>query len=191
LRKFSNGYTTGVRLALALVAVAAAPPWTSQGTVTALHKHSITVHGHTCRLEGAFGDLVAYRWAVGDGAKIVCSKGVLRKIAVLPLPAITITTPSPPTRPAPTTTAPAGVTGVTLSVGSLGFVSGTGSLTVSAISADSITIALPITPPPGSTLQSSYTCSIGPSSPPTGLQVGDRVTRFSCSNGVLTELSRT
>jgi hypothetical protein len=191
LRKFSDGYTTGVRLALALVAVVAAPPWTAQGTVTALHKHSITVHGHTCRLEGEFGDFVAYRWAVGDGAKIVCSKGILRKITVLPLPSVTVSTPSPTPRP-PATTTPTGAGSFSISAsGTGGFISAGGAgMTVSAISGDSITVAMPFTPQPGTPLQSSYTCGIGPSSPPTGLQVGDRVTRITCSNGVLTELTR-
>ena len=160
-------------LAVALAVASTSPAWTAQGTITALHEHSITVHGHTCRMTGRFGDYVAHRWDVGDGAKIDCTGGLLRKIAVAALPGLVVKAPS---------ASPGGIgTGISVGVA--------GAVTVTQISPTSITF-VPTTVGP-TQAGSTYTCAITQASPDvSGIEVGDHPQRIDCTNGILAVLVR-
>jgi hypothetical protein len=109
-------------LLLAAPAFAAKKPvWTAQGTISRVKASLITVHGTTCRLAGAVGRHAQQNFQVGDGAKILCARGVLTKIAVLPLPSVVSKAPAPSSSP-PSVTVSGTITntdGMTITVGAV------------------------------------------------------------------------
>jgi hypothetical protein len=175
------------RIALAAVVLAGlvvpgglagtAPKWTANA-------RTITVHGTSCRITTASPARATLRlYYVGAEAKIACAAGVLRAIDVLKqLPSIISqsVTRTPPTAPISgglvigQTQASATTTVGTVSA------FGSGSFPITAVSSTSISVG-PL----------SLTCTTGEGSPDIGgLQVGERLTRMECRNGVLTSLTR-
>jgi hypothetical protein len=169
----------------ASAALAATPQlkWTAKGSITALHLHSITVNGKSCRITTASPARLTLRlYYVGAEAKIACADGILRKIDVLNvLPSIKIKSSQPGTGGGNFGTASVSIsqTGVITSTsGAVAFAA----VPISAIGNGSITVGSG----PG-----TLTCTIGEGSPDIGgLQVGDRVTSMQCRNGVLTSITR-
>lgn len=110
-------------LALSAPAFAAkAPAWTAQGVISRVKDNLMTVHGTTCRLKGAVGRQAQQNFQVGDGAKILCAKGVLTKIAVLALPSVVTKAPTSTPSTPPSVTVSGTVTnadGMTITIGPL------------------------------------------------------------------------
>jgi hypothetical protein len=167
----------------AALAATPQPKWTAKGAITALHLHSITVHGQSCRITTASPARLTLRlYYVGAEAKIACADGVLRKIDVLNvLPSVTIKGSQPGTGGGNFGTASVSIsqTGVITSTsGAVAFAA----VPISAIGNGSITVG---------TGPVNLTCTIAEGSPDvSGLQVGDRVTSMQCRNGVLTSITR-
>ena len=182
------------RLALAVLVLAGlavpagladtAPKWTAKGHVTKLNTHAITVHGTSCRITSVSPGRATLRlYYVGAEAKIACTAGVLRAIDVLKqLPSVMSqsVTRTPPTAASSAGVVTAGTqTSSNTSIGTVS-ASGSASFAITAVSSTSISVG-PL----------SLTCRIGEGSPDiSGLQVGDRLTRMECRNGVLTSLTR-
>lgn len=180
--------------ALVLTALAAAaghaattPRWTAKGKVSRLNAHTITVHGTSCRITSVSPDRLTLRlYYVGAEVKIACREGVLKAIDVLKqLPSIRSGPPTP-TRP-PTGTTPVGPTLLTQSTSGTTATSSAASLlggpiSITAIGDGKITAG-------GGSL--TLTCTLGEASPDVGsYEVGTRLTRLECRNGVLTSLTR-
>ena len=112
-----------VVLALNATALAAkAPAWTAQGVISRVKDNLMTVHGTTCRLTGAVGRQARQNFQVGDGAKMLCAKGVLTKIAVLPLPSVVKKAPTPTSSTPPSVTVSGTITnvdGMTITIGAV------------------------------------------------------------------------
>jgi hypothetical protein len=171
---------------LAAPAALAATPqlkWKAKGPITALHLHSITVNGKSCRITtGSPARPTLRLYYVGAEAKIACADGVLRKIDVLNvLPSVTIKGSQPGSGGGNFGTASVSLsqTGVITSTsGAFGFAA----VPISAIGNGSITVG---------TGPGILTCTIGEGSPDvSGLQVGDRITGMQCRNNVLTSITR-
>jgi hypothetical protein len=161
---------------------ATAPKWTAKGAITKLNTRAITVHGISCRITTASPARATLRlYYVGAEAKIACAGGVLRAIDVLKqLPTIV----GKPTTGPPTTfqAVPGATLLTTVTSGSRAAELLGGTISITAAGNGSITAG-------GGTL--ALTCALGEGSPDIGgLQVGDRLTRMECRNGVLTALIR-
>jgi hypothetical protein len=173
-------------------ALASTPTWTAKGAITTLRLHSITVHGQTCGITTASPSRATLRlYGVGIEAKIACKNGVLRSID--PLRTLKPIVSGPPVVPAPPTASPASPgldNAILLGTGIIsgGMVTsiaesliglGTGSFPITALTDTSITG------------NGRLTCAIGSGSPNLGFfQVGDRLSRMDCRNGVLTSITR-
>jgi hypothetical protein len=84
-------------------AAAASARWSAQGTVTALSVRSITVHGKTCRISPAASLRHALtQLGIGADAKIRCTSGVLKRVAVVKPTVVTLPPPSVAVVPNPT-----------------------------------------------------------------------------------------
>jgi hypothetical protein len=162
---------------------ATAPKWTAKGAVTKLTAHTIVVKGIPCRITSASPTRATLRlYYVGAEVKIACREGVLKAIDVLEqLPSIIVTGPQ---RGAATLQAIA-TTGAALSQTRGAGVSLdvlTGQFPITALSPTSITAGRGLV---------SVTCQLGDGSPDVGsYEVGTRLTRLECRNGVLTSLTR-
>jgi hypothetical protein len=171
VQSFARAGIVVAALAVTGSGAAQAPVWTAQGTITALHKQSITVHGHLCLMTGSLGRAVAAYYSVGDGAKIACTRGILQKIAVLPLPPIIISVPPPSTG--------SGTPGLTVG----------GTVAITQLGDASIGVGAAA----GANTTTIFTCTIDSTSPDvSGLQIGDRLTSLKCRGNplVLTSFTR-
>jgi hypothetical protein len=163
---------------------ATTPKWTATGTVSKLNTHAITVNGTSCRITSASPDRLTLRlYYVGAEVKIACRKSVLEAIDVLKqLPPITS---GPPTftRP-PTGTTPVGAALLTATMSGTTTTSSSalvGTTTITALGDGKITAG-------GGSL--TLTCTLGDGSPDVGsYEVGTRISRLDCRNGVLTGLT--
>jgi hypothetical protein len=172
----------------AQASTAATPKWTAKGSITALRLHSITVHGQSCRITTASPSRAILRlYGVGTEAKIACKNGVLRSID--PLHILTPIVSGPPVLPArpPASSAPPGLGGAIL-LGSSLTSSGEVNSSQSLIGNASI-VALTDTSITAGASWPSLTCAITSGSPNAGFQIGDRVSRMDCRNGVLTSIT--
>lgn len=162
----------------ATAATAATPRWTVKGAITKLNRHSITVHGKTCRITADSPKPSIHVELAGSTVRIVCDGGVLLEIDLLhPLPSLPGSAPS---------SSSSSTSSSSVSSSSSNSVSSTaiaGDFSITAIGGGSITVK--------GAGSFQLTCTIGSGSPDTsGLAVGAHVSSMTCKNGVLTSLAR-
>jgi len=165
---------------------ATTPRWTAKGAVTRLTAHTIVVKGVPCRITSTSPSRATLRlYYVGAEVKIACREGVLRAIDVLKqLPSITSGPPTftrPPSGTTPVgplllTHSTSGTTTTSSAISLLG-----GPISITALGDGKITAG-------GGSF--TLTCTIGDGSPDVGsYEVGTRLTRLTCRNGVLASLT--
>ena len=146
-----------------------------KGAITKLDRHSITVHGKTCRITADSPKPSIHVELAGSTVRIVCDGGVLLEIDLLhPLPSL------PPSAPSSSSSSSSVSSSSSNSVSSTAIA---GDFSITAIGNGSITVK--------GAGSFQLTCTIGSGSPDTsGLAVGAHVSSMTCKNGVLTSLAR-